>query len=188
MFKLNSILLLIFLLAACKSSPEKKSNVPDTLKRSGNKTVAAKEERDTLKDIKAEPGEELLYQDGGIATFVDSKKRGTGVISFQLDVNKRLDIYDEDGSEFGFIVLNEDFSYFTLNMPEKVVARKVVPTYDFAAFDFDAEPVSINDEYLRIYVNKKLRKVKKAGAKYTYSDWAQYSKYEKDDSEDAENQ
>jgi len=115
-----------------------------------------------------------------MAFFVDAKRRGKGVISFHLDINDRLDILNQDGTPFGNIVLNEDMTFYTLDMPEKVIARKVIPNADFAAFDFDAEPDQANDRYLRIYVNKKLRKVKKAGVKFTYTDWEQYLQGEKD--------
>ncbi|MHA4896280.1 hypothetical protein ACXZ1K_16120 [Pedobacter sp. PWIIR3] len=157
------------------------------LVQSGNKPLNTKR-LDTLKTYKAAPGE-LLYQKPGVfATFTESKKRGAGVISFQLDINDALRIYNEDGTLFGQIVLNEDLSYYTLDMPEKTVARKLIPEYDVAAFDFDAEPVGNNDQYLRIYVNGALRKVKKDGIKYVFRNWDEYLSNEKDDPEALENQ
>ncbi|RZL20475.1 MAG: hypothetical protein EOO89_00105 [Pedobacter sp.] len=144
---------------------------------------------DTLKVYKTAPGEELLYQEPGVfATFTDSKRRGAGVISFQLDVNDGLRIYNEDGTLFGQIVLNEDLSYYTMDMPEKTVARKLIPEYDVAAFDFDAEAVKSSDKYLRIHVNGAWRKVEKAGIKYIFRTWEEYLRDEKDNTEVRENQ
>lgn len=65
--------------------------------------------------------------------------RGHGIVSIRLDINDRPDIWDMDDAKFGEIVLNGDQTFFTLNMPQKVIARKVVPEFDIAAFDFDAE-------------------------------------------------
>ena len=188
MVKQIALFLMITISIGCQHAPDKKTSKLTTAapKEADNKTFRAEEHLDTVKKFKVDPGEKLLYQDKSMASFIDAKRRGTGVISFQLDVNDRLDIFNEDGTPFGDIVLNEDMTYYTLDMPEKVVARKVVPNSDFAAFDFDAEPVKSEDEYLRIYVNKKLRKVKKAGTKYTFTNWAQYSKDENDTSDGVE--
>ena len=176
------------MLAACQTSLEKKPKVPDTLKPAGAKNIAQKQNRVIPKDFKVNPGEELIFQDEGIATFTESKRRGAGVISFDMAVHDQLRIYNEDGSLFGQIVLNDDLSYYTLDMPEKTVARKLIPEYDFAAFDFDAEPVESNDKYLKIYVNGKLRKVEKAQMKYTFRNWDEYLRDEKNDPEASENQ
>ncbi|WP_316834762.1 hypothetical protein [Pedobacter nutrimenti] len=116
----------------------------------------------------------LLYEGKSFSSYIDAEHRGAGVVSFTLEVNDRLDIWNTDDSKFGEIVLNEDFTFFTLNMPQKVIARKVVPEYDFAAFDFDAEEVATNKDYLIIYVNKEKRKVKKSEAKFTFSPWNVY--------------
>jgi hypothetical protein len=184
MYKLTSILLLIVLLTSCQSSSKKNLKVSDTVKSSGSKTAGVKQPTVPLKNYKINPGEELIYEDAGFATFSDSKRRGAGVISFSLDINDRLTIYNQDGSLFGQIVLNEDMTYYTLDMPRKTVARKIVPTFDFAAFNFDAEPVASNDDYLKIYANGELRKVNKAGVKYTFKSWDEYLKENADVSDD----
>ena len=113
----------------------------------------------------------LLYEGKTFSTYIDAGHRGAGVVSFTLDVNDRLDIWNMDDTKFGDIVLNEDLTYFTLNMPKKIVARKVVPENDFAAFDFDAEKPGTDKEYLIIYVNKEKRKVKKSDLKFNFSPW-----------------
>jgi hypothetical protein len=180
MLKLSYLLLILALLTACQQHPER------TSKASATKTFRPEDHLDTVKEFKVEPGEKLLFQDKVLASFVDAKKRGAGVISFDFDVNDRLDILDMDGSTFGFLVLNEDKSFYTLEMPVKVVARKFIPEFDFQAFDFDAEPVETKADYLLIFVNKKLRKVKKAGTKYRFTDWKQYLIGEKDSADVAE--
>jgi hypothetical protein len=179
--KTNLLLLLMGFLAACQSDSKKSQHSSDALSdTAANKKIVAKRDTNKASQTKASPGEELIYQDESIATYSDSIRRGAGVISFDLAVNDRLMIYNENGYLFGEIVLNEDLTYFTINMPRKTIARKVVPAFDFAAFDFDAEPVNSNDDYLRIYVNRELRKVKKAGIKYTFRNWEEYAKWSKD--------
>jgi len=104
--------------------------------------------------------------------------RGQGVISFSMNINDRLTILNEDDTQFGEIVLNEDMTFFTLTMPKKIVARKVISNFDFAAFDFDAENTTADKEYLLIYVNKEKKKVKKTDLKFTFSTWEDYVKKE----------
>jgi len=120
--------------------------------------------------------EKLLYAKDGFSSYTEDKIRGKGVISFELQVNDRLDIYDEDDAVFGYIVLNEDQTFFTAQMPKKLVARKVIPELDFAAFDFDAEEESASKDYLFIYANGEKKKVKKTDAKYSYQSWGVYLK------------
>ncbi|WP_316812137.1 hypothetical protein [Pedobacter heparinus] len=67
--------------------------------------------------------------------------------------------------------VNKHLTYFTLNMPKKVIARQVAPQYDFAAFDFDAEKVNTDKDYLIIYVNREKRKVKKSAVKFVFEPW-----------------
>jgi hypothetical protein len=121
--------------------------------------------------LAAQNGDSLLYEGKTFSSYIDSERRGAGVVSFTLDINDRLDIWNMDDTKFGDIVLNEDLTYFTLNMPRKIVAREVVPEHDFAAFDFDAEKVDTDKEYLIIYVNKEKRKVKKSDLKFNFTAW-----------------
>lgn len=138
----------------------------------------ATSENITAGDVSAcKEGELLLFQGETFTSYTEDKMRGKGVVSFTMDINDRLAILDiEDDANFGEIVLNEDMTYFTLTMPKKVIARKVITNYDFAAFDFDAEDVNTDKDYLIIYVNKEKRKVKKTDLKYTFSTWEEYIK------------
>ncbi|MFD0941569.1 hypothetical protein [Pedobacter boryungensis] len=136
-----------------------------------------KEVKASLNQGPCEPGEHLEYEEPNVfSTYTEDQIRGEGIISFELDLHKRLNFYDMDGSIFGFLVLNDNQSYYTLDMPQKTVARKLVTNYDFAAFDFDAENPATNKEYLIVYVNKEKRKVKKADVKFTYTNWSDYLK------------
>ncbi|MGY3213128.1 hypothetical protein [Mucilaginibacter sp. HD30] len=123
--------------------------------------------------------ETLIYSDAGTSSYTEDKIRGVGVISFQFEVNDRLDIYNEDGSQFGFLVYNEGYSFYMLDMPAKIIARAVVPVDDFMQFDFDAEAIGTDKDYLIIYVNKEKRKVKKASLRCTFSKWDDYLKNNK---------
>ncbi len=123
---------------------------------------------------KCNPETSLLFEDPGISVYTEDQIRGTSVVSFQFEINERLDIYNMDGSAFGFLVLNEDGGYYTLDMPHKTTARRIIPEQDFAAFDFDAEPLNTDLDFLLIYVNKEKRKVKKDQLKYTYQTWPEY--------------
>lgn len=145
-----------FLLASC-------NNVPGS-------TTIDKGER-LLRSELAKDSDSLVYEGPTISSYTEQVKRGSGVISFDLAINDRLDILNMDNTKFGDIVLNEDLTYFTLNMPKKIIARKLVPEYDFAAFDFDAENVEADKEYLIVYVNKDKRKVRKSDVKFVFNSW-----------------
>jgi len=111
----------------------------------------------------------LLYENQNFSSYIDEVKRGAGVISFTLEVNDRLDIWNLDDTKFGEIVMNEDLTYFTLNLPKKVIARKLIPENDFAAFEFDAEKPDADAKYLFIYVNKEKRKVAKKEVHFSFA-------------------
>jgi len=69
-------------------------------------------------------------------------------------------------------------TYYLLNMPKRLLARKVVPEFDFASFSFDADDVHRDPEYLFIYANKERLKVKKTDISYVYQTWDDYLKSE----------
>lgn len=167
-----------FLLIACKETPK------DTAAETGTPEVS---ETSVPAEVSSEvtpagdvtecrEGESLVFESETFTSYTEDKMRGQGVVSFVMDINDRLAILDEDDANFGEVVLNEDMTFFTLTMPKKVVARKVITNYDFATFDFDAENVNTNKDYLIIYVNKEKRKVKKSDLKYTFSTWEEYIK------------
>lgn len=135
---------------------------------------SAKDRADTIPGktpVATAQADSLLYKRNNFSSYIDAVKRGAGVISFTLNINDRLDIWNLDDTKFGEIVLNKDLTYFIAKMPKKIIAREVVPEYDFAAFDFDAENVDTEPNYLIIYVNKEKRKVKKDEVKFSFKSW-----------------
>lgn len=168
-------LIMIVLFTGCKGGPD---------------TVKAKTSEPVKIDTQALPNEpilsehtntckeeeSLLFEGESFASYTENVMRGDGVVSITIDLNDRLTILNEDETNFGEIVLNEDLTYFTLTMPKKVVARKLVTNYDFAAFDFDADAIASNKDYLFVYINKKKRKIKKADLKFTFLTWDNYIK------------
>lgn len=154
---------------ASKNTAKADSQLQDTI------SVSQKEiQQPNVNDCKE--AESLVFEAETFASYTENTMRGQAVISFEMNINDRLIILNEDDSNFGEIVLNEDMTFFTLTMPKKVVARKVIPNYDFAAFDFDAENINTDKDYLIIYVNKERKKVKKTDLKFAFSTWENYIK------------
>ena len=178
-FKILLAILSLVLIAGCGNTDKKQPDSTDTTQAilAEAPTAETTESAPVAGDCKAT--ETLIYSDAGTSSYTEDKMRGVGVISFQLEVNDRLDIYNEDGSPFGFLVYNEGHSFYMLDMPAKIIARAVVPVADFMQFDFDAEAIGTDKDYLIIYVNKEKRKVKKATTKCTFSKWDDYLKNNK---------
>ena len=154
-----------FILNGCTNTATKIADLQTA--KPAETTLKVHDHRSPASVIKT--SDSLLYQSPTFTSYVDNTKRGAGVVSFILNVQDRLDIWNMDDTKFGEIVLNEDLTYFTLNMPKKIIARKLIPEFDFAAFDFDAEKPDTNKEYVIIYVNKEKRKVRKSDLKFTFS-------------------
>jgi hypothetical protein len=171
----NAIFLIsLALLNACTSSDKHATSKGHTTAVRDSVTASGKAAA-PVTNKPCEAGETLVYEEPDVfSTYTEDKMRGSGVVSFQLDIHKRLDILYPDESTFGFLVRNEDDSFYTLDMPKKLLARYVVPEADFAKFDFDAEAVDTDKDYLIIYANKEKLKVKKDGKKYTYQKWEDY--------------
>ncbi|MGY4385182.1 hypothetical protein ACVWYN_002218 [Pedobacter sp. UYP24] len=171
----KAILFLISLavLNACTSNGKHSGSNKDT-----TAVLASVPAPDKAADTVSRPceaGQTLVYEEPDVfSTYTEDKMRGSGIVSFQFEINDRLDIFYPDLSTFGFLLYNEDGSYYTMDMPKKLLARRVVPQADFAQFDFDAEAIDTDKDYLIIYANKKKLMVKKAGIKYTYQKWDDY--------------
>lgn len=173
MRKMQNKMMVLLTMVICLASCNETKKQPRT-------TVVEPITKPVIKPEKAQKDcgreEQLLCTTDGFSSYTDNIIRGKGVVSFELSLNDRLDIYDEDDAVFGFIVLNEDMNFYTLEMPKKLVARKVITEYDLASFNFDAEEESTNKEYLIIYANGGKRKVKKTQLKYSYTSWNEYFK------------
>lgn len=162
----------LVLLNACTGSENKASHKADSTENE-NSSRSSKTAAAQVNNQNCEPGERLIFEED-LKSYTEDKMRGSGVISFEMDVNDRLDILYPDGSTFGFMVYNEGGSFYTLEMPRKLIARWVMPTGDFTKIDFDAEAVETDKDYLIIYANQKRLKVKKTGVKFTFSKWEDY--------------
>ena len=176
---LLAILSLVFT-AGCGNTAKQQQDSADTTQAVLAETPPAEAAKNTTTIGDCKSADTLLYSEEGIfSSYTEDKIRGVGVISFQLDINDRLDIYNIDGTKFGFLVYNDDQTYYMQDMPSKIIARAIIPLADQAQFDFDAEATNTDKDYLIIYVNKEKRKVKKAGAKCTFSKWDDYLKNNK---------
>ena len=165
------------LIIACKqNSQDTEVTTQDTEFNKNTDSAATSHEIPIGNANSCNEGESLVWEGDTFASYTEDRMRGNGIVSFKLNINERLTILNEDNSSFGEIVLNEDLTYFTVTMPKKVVARKMIPNYDFASFDFDCENVNSDKEYLFIYVNKEKRKVRKTDLKFTFSTWENYIK------------
>lgn len=175
--KILLAILSLVLTAGCGNTAKQQQDNTDTTQAILAETPPAEASKNsaTIDDCKA--ADTLLYSEEGVfSSYTEDKMRGIGVISFQLDINNRLDIYNVDGSKFGFLVYNDDQTYYMQDMPAKIIARAVIPIADQAQFDFDAEAINTDKDYLIIHVNKEKRKVKKADVKFTFSRWDDYLK------------
>lgn len=170
------LLAVVALLNACTSNEKKSINKVDSraVKTSlpSSKTASA-----PVKNQECEHGERLIFEHD-LKSYTEDKMLGSGVVSFKMDVHDRLDIFYPDASTFGFMVHNEGGDFYTIDMPQKLVARWVTPSGDFTKIDFDAEAVETDKDYLIIYANKKRLKVKKADVKFTFSKWEDYIRSE----------
>ncbi|WP_153042753.1 hypothetical protein [Rufibacter ruber] len=164
--------------AACTSqeSQETASQAPQEAASTQDQPAATSPPTTSKPMTSCAATEPLLYQTDTFSSFTEDKMRGAGVVSIQLDLNDRLDIYYLDDAPYTNLVYNEDNTFYTTDLPRKVVARGLVPEADVAQFDFDAEAPSTDPEYLIIYLNKEKRKVAKADVKYTFSTWEKYLK------------
>lgn len=165
------------LLISCKdASNNTESSIEDFQSTDTTTTSGSSQEITSNEIIPCKESESLLFKGETFSSYTEDKIRGNGIVSFTMDINDRLTILNEDDSSFGEIVLNEDMTYFTLTMPKKIIARKVIANYDFASFDFDCENVNTDKDYLLIYINKQKKKIKKTDLKHTFSTWENYIK------------
>ena len=165
------------LMIACKQNSQDIELTTQDIEFNKNTDSIATSQKIPIGNVNScKEGESLVWEGDTFASYTEDRMRGDGVVSFTLNINDRLTILNEDDSSFGEIVLNEDLTYFTLTMPKKIIARKMIPNYDFASFDFDCENINAGKDYLFIYVNKEKRKVKKTDLKFTFSSWENYIK------------
>jgi len=115
----------------------------------------------------------LIYSDEHITTYTENTMRGEGVLSITINPGNNVTFYTLENEIFGEIACNEDL-VFTVQMPAEIIARRVVPNNDFAAFQFDADTPRETDEFIYIYINKQKLKVQKNAVNYSYLPWTEY--------------
>ena len=168
---------MVCLLSGCTEKPRTGVRMKDSSTLEQTAVPPASEKKYLTKTINnCDPGESFIYGADDFKSYTEDQMRGQGIISFQMAKYDRLSILNMDDTSFGEIVLGQDGSYFTLTLPKRIVARRLITSFDYDNYDFDAEKVSADKDYLFIYVNKKKRKVKKADLKYTFSTWPEYVK------------
>ncbi|RYG43231.1 MAG: hypothetical protein EOO01_21650 [Chitinophagaceae bacterium] len=121
----------------------------------------------------SESAETLLFENDVISTFTTDRIQGKGVVSFFLEPGDTLSIQNSDGSDFGELIANTDLS-FTISLPKKVVARNLVPDYDVASFEFDAEPIASDKEFIKLYINGLQKRIHKGRVKCAFRTWEEY--------------
>ena len=152
--------------SSCKNVEKEKEKqsliIADTTR--GSKSV--KVEISICKD-----NDTLEYQDDKISVYNEFKTRGSGVLS--ITIIDKVTILNDDDTIFGEIISNDESGY-EIKLPSKIVARSFVPLFDI--FSFDAEQPDSNDEFLKIYINKELKKINKSQVEFDYKKWEDYVK------------
>ncbi len=167
----KTILTITFLLLiSCKESnqinPEKNTKLVD----STNVSSQVKNETNA-NDLCSD---KLIYgpDENGFQFYYDSITRGDGVVS--LEFNGVLRICNLDGTGYATIINTGDSSY-DLNFPNKeITARNLSPIFN--QFEFDAEKPSAANDFIKIYVNKEPKIIKKEGIDFGFSftTWNEY--------------
>ena len=164
MIKILSITLLGLLLSNCKQ--ENKKIVNDEIKEykvSEHKQIAVANYCKSL--------DTLTFQNDTLTVRSEFVMRGDGVIT--LDISDKLIIYNQDDSVFGEIAMIGE-SVYDINLPKTIIARQFIPMFD--QFVFDANKPKENNDYLEIFINKELKKIKKNIVSYQYETWNNYVK------------
>jgi hypothetical protein len=118
---------------------------------------------------------ELIYSDKIIESYSDNIIRGKGVVELLLKINQPLIIYNLDDTEYEvFKLLSDD--YVMMYNTETVVARIFVPNHDFLRIIFDCNEFNQEDEYVFIYFNEELKKIKNKDYELMYDDWNDFVK------------
>lgn len=99
--------------AGCGNTAKQQQDSTDTTQAILAETPPAEASKSTATIGDCKAADTLLYSEEGVfSSYTEDKMRGVGVISFQFDINNRLDIYNLDGSKFGFLVYNADQTYY----------------------------------------------------------------------------
>lgn len=117
---------------------------------------------------------DLIYQDNKISCYTDREIRGNGIVNIQL-LNNKFTVLNLNGTTFEEFYFNND-SYKMKNNLEKIIARKVILNQDFFSLEFDCNEIIEDEEFIYIYLNSELKKIKKSNYLTNYSTWDDYVK------------
>lgn len=116
----------------------------------------------------------LIYQDEKISCYTDKKIRGSGIVDIQL-LNNKFTILNLDDSVFDeFYFASND--YTIKNNLREITARKVILNQDFFSLEFDCNETNEKEDFICIYLNEELKKIKKSNYSLNYSKWDDYVK------------
>lgn len=164
--KLNTILIVLIFTFSCKEVKKE-----EIIENTTIKDTVSEVSNDKLNNIECEDKDTLQYQNDKISVYNEFKIRGKGVLN--ITIKDKVTILNEDDTVFGEIVLREESDY-EINMPSKIVARSIVPPFDI--FSFDSEDPKENDQFLKIYINKEVKKINKNQVEFSFEKWKDYIK------------
>lgn len=116
----------------------------------------------------------LIFQDKKISSYTDKNIRGNGIVNIQL-LNNKFTILNFDDSVFEEILFIND-GYKIKNNLDIIIARKVILNSDFFSLEFDCKEISTIDNFVYIYLNDELKKIKKSDYDINYCTWDDYVK------------
>ncbi|NHN28145.1 hypothetical protein FIA58_020905 [Flavobacterium jejuense] len=117
---------------------------------------------------------DLIYQDNKISCYTDKEIRGNGIVNIQL-LNNKFTILNLSGSIFEEFFF-KDNEYTIKNNLKEIIARKVILNLDFFSLEFDCNEIIEDEEFIYIYLNSELKKIKKSNYLINYSTWNDYVK------------
>ena len=117
-----------------------------------------------------------IYNDEQLSFYTEDIMRGSGVLEINLNSNE-FEILNLDSTTYEKFTFFDDF-YIVENKIENIVARKVIFNVDFFCLIFDCELFKDDDEFVFIYINSLIKKIKKLDYVLFYSNWEDYVKNE----------
>lgn len=159
------IILIPLIFVGCKNNDDIK-NKKELESSKKNVQIIKEDDLDICKNK-----DTLTFQDEKLLVKSEFTMRGDGVLS--LDIIDKLIIYNQDETVFGEISMTGESTY-DLNLPKTIVARYFAPMFD--QFVFDAPEPNKKSEYLEMFVNKELKKIKKNTVSYNFEFWNDYVK------------
>lgn len=156
----------LLFLSSCKDKTEE---TKEEMKITTNEKVDLNNEMSNLNLCKNT--DTLIYKNDSLIVKSEFTMRGSGVVS--LNISDKLIIYNEDESIFGEITAMGESEY-DIKLPSTIIARYFVPMFD--QFYFDANEPNNNNDFIEVYINKEVKKIKKNLVDYQFETWNDYVK------------